>query len=89
MTWRPGERVKIGQDVLECLDVQLHGSHKETNISIHRSVCIQEITLMFKPVLIFFTYHMKQFKHVCIVIEIQITCMLLKSNVQGDVLIEF
>lgn len=35
-SWRPGERITIGHDVVECIDVQLHGSHKETKLTVQR-----------------------------------------------------
>ncbi|XP_060586889.1 uncharacterized protein LOC132742466 isoform X2 [Ruditapes philippinarum] len=35
-SWRPGERITVGHDVIECIDVQLHGSHKETKLTVQR-----------------------------------------------------
>ncbi|XP_045204108.2 delta-like protein D [Mercenaria mercenaria] len=35
-SWRPGERITIGHDVVECIDVQLHGSHRETKLTVQR-----------------------------------------------------
>ncbi|KAH3843798.1 hypothetical protein DPMN_117329 [Dreissena polymorpha] len=35
-TWRPGERLTIGLDVVECIDMQLQPCHRETKLVVSR-----------------------------------------------------
>ncbi|XP_052794259.1 uncharacterized protein LOC128227605 isoform X2 [Mya arenaria] len=35
-SWRPGERLNIGPDVVEVIDMQLHPCHRETKLTVQR-----------------------------------------------------
>ena len=34
--WTPGERIEIGQDIVDCVDVQLFASHRESKLTVQR-----------------------------------------------------
>lgn len=35
-SWRPGERITINNDMVQCVDVQLYGSHRESKLIVQR-----------------------------------------------------